>query len=304
MSDSTPNLFVIGVPKAGTSAFVAGLGQHKAIYIPKNKEPRFFDAHTFYDFEEDYPIKSLDDYLYLYQNSESRESKYRVDGSVFNMYSETSIKNILKLSPDAKFILILRDPVSAVKSMFMQRLKYTLPIMREISDKFHICWESLQKRKNGEGFPKGCRNKFLFRYDLLYSYEKYVPMLLDLIPPGNIYIEQYESFKRNPDETYKHVFNFLGLDAKYLPTNKIVNPSVIIKSGFLSRVLSTFAYKSSSIRSKFGLTGSRIQFFKKLTDGKVIDENILCDVNDDNIRSEFIKTYEYLNTIDWKDHKL
>jgi hypothetical protein len=48
-------------------------------------------------------------------------SKYRVDGSVFNMYSKESIDRILSLSPNAKFVVILRDPVEASISMHKLR---------------------------------------------------------------------------------------------------------------------------------------------------------------------------------------
>ena len=121
MDNSLPNLFIIGAPKCGTTALVSGLSQHNDIFVPPIKEPSYFDAHTVYDYEEDYPFKSIDTYLKLYKSKGSSNSIYRVDGSIFNMYSEISLKRILKLSPDAKFILIIRDPVNATKSMFFQR---------------------------------------------------------------------------------------------------------------------------------------------------------------------------------------
>ena len=75
----------------------------------------------------------------------------------------------MKFNPKAKFILILRDPLDAAQSMHLQRLKYLNKNLREVSTNFYECWSLLKLRKKGLGFPKGCKNKFLFRYDLLYS---------------------------------------------------------------------------------------------------------------------------------------
>ena len=131
-----PNLFLIGAPKSGTTSLASILASHPQIFIPDIKEPRFFDAHVYYDYEEDYPYKNISQYLNLYDSIESSNSTYRLDASVFNMYSEKSIKSILELSPDSKFILIIRDPLSASKSMFSQRQKHVLTHLREISNDF------------------------------------------------------------------------------------------------------------------------------------------------------------------------
>lgn len=66
MKKQVPNLFIIGAPKTGTTALANNLAQHSEIYISKYKEPRFFD------FEEDYPIKTLDEYLKLFNTKESK----------------------------------------------------------------------------------------------------------------------------------------------------------------------------------------------------------------------------------------
>lgn len=117
MSKQVPNLFIIGAPKCGTTALANYLAQHSQIYISKCKEPRYFDACTFFDFKEDYSIKSLDEYLKFFDNIEAKNKKYKIDASVFNMYNEKSIKDILELSPNSKFILLIRDPVEASISM-------------------------------------------------------------------------------------------------------------------------------------------------------------------------------------------
>jgi hypothetical protein len=297
-----PNLFVIGAPKSGTTAFVEALKQHSDIFIPREKEPRFFDAHTFYDYKEDYPLKNLDEYLSLYKGSEAQQKKYRVDGSVFNMYSENSIKKILELSPNAKFIIIIRDPLSATKSMFSQRMKYLSPQMREVSDSFDECWRLIEEneRANGRGFPKKCRNKFIFRYDLLYSYEKYLPMLSNLIKSNNLFLASYADFIDSPTEFYKNIFSFLSISNKISIDSKIINKSFQVKDTLKTRVLGFLLSKTFKLRRKIGLYGAPLRYVKKMVVGQSIKVQGVSRKSDFKVKGHFNATYRYLASINIK----
>jgi hypothetical protein len=143
---SIPNLFLIGAPKCGTSALIDQLRSHPDLFVPRQKEILFFDAHVFYDREQDWPIKSMDAYLALFAGEDAAAATYRVDGSIYNMYSRESIQRILELSPEAKFVLVLRDPLSASKSMHLQRLKYAETALRELSTDFCACRRRISRR--------------------------------------------------------------------------------------------------------------------------------------------------------------
>lgn len=291
-----PNLFIIGAPKAGTTAFVNNISQHKDIFVPEQKEPRFFDAHTFYDYKEDYPIKSKKDYLKLFNSDEAKNAKYRVDGSVFNIYSEESIENILELSADAKFVIILREPVDASISMHRQRLTYADTKMREISENFMECWDKLGNRKEGKGYPQNCRNKFLFRYDLLYSYELYLPYIIQRIKKENLFIGFYDDFIKNPDEFYSNFFNFLyieGIDIE----NKKINTSKILKKSKFLEYLDLFSKKTFYLRNKLGLSGKKINLIKTYIFNLYMDKNAKKQKADEKVYKYFQKTNEYLDKL-------
>lgn len=291
-----PNLFILGAPKSGTTALANNIAQHKDIFISEQKEPRFFDAHTFYDFEEDYPIKNLETYLSLFDSKGAIASKYRLDASVFNMYSEKSIDDILKLSPNAKFVLLLREPVSATLSMHKQRLGYADTKMREISDHFMECWGKLEERKVGRGYPKNCRNKFLFRYDLLYSYELYLPFIIENIEKENLLICFYDDFIKEPNQFYSKLFRFLDID-NLLIDNKKLNKSSIIKKSILLELIDTLSRKSFTIRSKIGLTGGILNSIKKLIFNIYTIEKIEKEKIDDSVYSFFEDTNKYIDKL-------
>jgi len=292
-TNNIPNLFVIGAPKAGTTGFVAGLKSHPQIFVPNEKEPRFFDAHLFYDYKEDRPVKSLGDYLEMYSCAESSGKDYRVDGSVFNMYSRKSINNILCLSPDAKFIIILRDPLTAVKSMFSQRMKYISPHMREVSESFDECWQLMKARQDNCNFPKGCRNKILFRYDLLYSYERYIPFIVDLVQRKNLYIGSYAKLKNSPNEFYSEVTEFLGLKMEI--NNKIDNVSYQVKSTPMIKRMGELASRTQYLRKKLGLYGEYVDLMANKFFIKRVENVSISKKSDIEISRFFSSTYEYLN---------
>lgn len=303
MKKQVPNLFIIGAPKTGTTALANNLAQHSEIYISKYKEPRFFDAHTFFDFEEDYPIKTLDEYLKLFNTKESKNKKYLLDSSVFNMYSEKSIKNILEISPDAKFIVLMRDPVESSVSMHKQRLKYPPGGMRELSINFLECWKMLEKRKEDQCYPKNCRNKFLFRYDLLYSYENYIPMLKENIKEENLFIRFYDEYRRDTNLFFDSIFKFLDIGKEEIK-NEQMNKSYILNESKVLILLNYFLKKSLNFRKRFGLSGNkRLNKVRDFIYSFYVIKSKEKNSDLSEVKSFFKNTYEYMDQIRLENEK-
>ena len=231
-----PNLFIIGAPKSGSTSIYNQLSFHPEIFCPKIKELKYFASDIYYDDPRDYPFKTLTDYLKIYDNKDSLSSKFRVDGTVFVMYSMNSIKNILSLNKNAKFILILRDPLEASKSMHNQRLKSFNKSLREVSDDFYTCWDYLKTRKLGSGYPSNCKNKFLFRYDLLYSYELYLPQIQSLISRENLLFIDYNNIKNNITKVHQDIFSFLNISNYSLPLTTL-NKKKGFKNTFINKII-------------------------------------------------------------------
>ena len=288
-----PNLFLIGAPKCGTTALAYSLSQHPNIYLPKQKEPRYFDRKIFYDFSSDYITKTLDEYLKYYNNPQAYKAIYKMDASVFNLYKAKEIQEIIEFSPNAKFIVLLRDPVEASLSMFYQRLSYIETSMREVCEDFNKCWSMLEKRRNNQGYPKGCRNKFLFRYDLLYSYENYLPQLIDILG-DQLFIGFYEDYKNEPKNFFDQLFDFL--DIQPIPVeNKKYNKSKIVSQNIFLRSLKLIAHKSFTVRKYLGLTG-KINLEKNIVSKfkKDIKKDIVID---QKVYDFFEPTYKYIEKL-------
>jgi hypothetical protein len=99
-----PNLFIVGAPKAGTTALWRYLGEHPDVFMSPMKEPRFFAKGQ--------PFRSIDDeraYLELFSGAGGE--RYRGEASANYLMAEHVPDAILRVSPEARIVISLRDPV-------------------------------------------------------------------------------------------------------------------------------------------------------------------------------------------------
>lgn len=128
-SPLTPNLFVIGASKSGSSALHAYLRPHPDICMSAEKEPCFFVDQG--ELEQAWPIMARqpcshdwEAYLALWTGGEN--ARYRGEGSVY--YSQAPHRSnvparIAAACPDARIIYTVREPVQRAIGHYWQRFK-------------------------------------------------------------------------------------------------------------------------------------------------------------------------------------
>lgn len=298
-----PDLFLIGAPKAGTTAVADYLAQHPDIYC-KEKEPRFFDASIYYDVMSDAPYAKIEDYLDIFSNCESQTSRYRLDASVFILYDLDAIMRILEMSPDARFIVVVRDPIEASRSMYTQRMKYVDPKLREVSNNFEDCWNLLPLRREGSGFPKGCRNRNLFRYDFLYHYEWHLPKLFELIPPDRRLILFQDEMYSDKQVIFNRLSDFLNLEFDATLKMDSVNRSYIVKKTWLNlareRFLIEAARRSKKLRNSVPFLNKLSRLLGQTITPKKMDWENNVHISEElriKMKEEFAPTYSFLHEL-------
>lgn len=197
-----PNFFIIGAPKCGTTALYSYLESHPNIYLPSVKEPHYFS--------EDLPnmraVDSLDEYLSLFKHSESSE-KAVGEASVMYLYSEVALKKIRDFAPDAKIIVMLRNPVELVYS-FHSQLRYGF---HEQKACFEEAWALQSERKNGRSLPSRQTDPALLQYKSLGELGRQVDRLLKVFPEEQIKFILFDDFKASPKQVYEETLEFLGV---------------------------------------------------------------------------------------------
>jgi hypothetical protein len=166
------DFFIAGYPKCGTTSIYTYLKSHPAVFLPELKEPHFFT--------EDYPgvrkVINEEDYLGLYRAA--MPGQLLGDASASVIHSEVALVRILARHPKAKFIVILRDPVAAVRS-FHGELLHNLN--EEVKD-FEQVWKLQSIRKNGKKIPSTCNEPMLLQYAEIFSYCDHLPRFFNQVP--------------------------------------------------------------------------------------------------------------------------
>lgn len=189
-----PNLFIIGHPRCGTTSLYLMLKQHPEIFMPKEKEPHYFCG----DVKQ--KIKSEKEYLLLF----SKAKKHKIIGEATPNYlrSKIAAKEIKKFSPDAKIIIILREPIDFIRALYQMDAASGNEKLSEI-------------------------NKGIFQKKYLQKteYYKQVKRYLDNFSKKNIKIIIYCDYKNNNNKTLRGIFRFLGVDENFVPERESINPS-------------------------------------------------------------------------------
>ena len=234
-----PNLFIIGAPRCGTSSMIHYLSNHPQIFVSKVKEPHYFNkdsGHRYY-FEEK-------DYLNLF--SEANEShSYLCEGSVWYMYSEVAIEEILRFNPNAKFIIMLRNPVSMFFSLHQELLFGGSEDIKSVKE----AWEIQEQRRNGKNIPNGCSDPRFLQYGEACKLGKQAFRVTQKIPEENLIFVLLDDLKSKSDSTYNKTLKFLGVAPLSLESYDIINK----KKGRISYTLSKFFIFITKLKKKFGI---------------------------------------------------
>jgi hypothetical protein len=209
----TPDFFIGGVQKGGTTSLYAALTQHPQVIRAKFKE-------VFYYGNNDNYKKGLAHYKQFFATSfhKSRlESKFgnpvlTLDATTNLFESKEAPKRILKDNPNAKIIFILRNPVERAFSQYMMSQKKgwdkaTFEQALELEEA-RIA-EGAEKAKDFDG------HNYAFQRLGYRSRSTYVNSMRNWFsefPKENILVLNSESFFENPAHAFETICDFLKID--------------------------------------------------------------------------------------------
>ena len=118
MTPARPDFFIVGAPKCGTTALHSALSTHPEVFLPKNKEPHFFGRDL--EVGDGWCIRDEAQYLGLFE--ERGEARRAGEASPWYLFSKTAAQEIRAFQPEAKILILLRDPVDLIHSVHLQHL--------------------------------------------------------------------------------------------------------------------------------------------------------------------------------------
>jgi hypothetical protein len=206
-----PNFFIVGAPKAGTTALYAYLDQHPQVYMSPLKEPCYFAPEQ----SQPNPHSSWDGYLTLYRSA--REQTAIGEATACYLWSRTAAQSIAARIPHARIIISLRNPVDRAFSQYLERLTIgaTRKSFREEID------ASLRSSRDG-------KFDYLWPFLEVGRYHEQILRYFDAFPRAQIHILFYEELVGAPVRVVADMFAFLGVDRGFLPdlTRRYNEPQV------------------------------------------------------------------------------
>ena len=201
---------IVGAPRTGTTALARFLRKHPSVCFSKVKEPHFFSQWDLTKLPEEELREAVGkEYLQRYFPHCTPDRSILMEGSVTYLYAPEQMSPILKLWPDAKFIIGVRDPMEVVPSLH-QRLLF---LGDETEEDFEKAWDLVEERKHGRQIPKSCIEPRWLRYDEVGRFGSYVERFIAVVGRERCYFSVYDDIKANPAAAYRGVLDFLGLPA-------------------------------------------------------------------------------------------
>ena len=207
-----PNFLIIGTQKAGTTSLASYLKEHPQIFMSPIKEPGFFD------FEGQKPnfFGPGDQELYDHVPTEI-ESYSKLFQGVYNeiaigeattwyLYSPRAPERIKHYIPNAKLIIILRNPVDRAYSAFLHARRDGREVITDFSQALRE--EETRIDQNWE---------YLWRYTQMGFYFDQLKRYFKEFDRSQIKVYLYEDLNNNPAILLKDIFKFLNVDTTFMP---------------------------------------------------------------------------------------
>src|SRR6056297_106471 len=238
-----PNVFLAGAPKCGTTSFAHWLGTHPQCYVSPKKEPHFFGDFMRNGME-------TNEYEKLFFGA-SENHAVRIDASTSYFTKPEAISQILDYNPEARFIIMLRNPIELAYSLHAEVLYGGA----ETINSFEKAWHLQEARRNGRKIPISCQNPEMLLYRDQALLGSALQNLLAQAGKDRVHWIFLEDLKKDPRQCYLDVVGFLGLEDDGRNEFPSLNRSKRHRFPVLNRVLRTIG----RMRSATGLPGIGIR---------------------------------------------
>ena len=301
-----PNFFVVGAAKSGTTSLYEYMKMHPQIYMAPIKETHHFstdidnskfrpnyarslnkDLSKFLETDMQEGIfhafvKERDQYDKLFKNVKDEKAIGEITNSY--LYSQEAARNIFTRFPDAKVIMMLRNPIDRAFSHYLMDLR----IGYETNDFMTALKKDMARDPKGWGISN--------LYVEIGMYAEQVKRFIEIFPERQRRIYLFDDFKKDAGAVVKDMFTFLGVDPNVdIDYSQKFNPSFIPKNKLIGKLNTQKKIKDwlksvlpKSVKSKFKKTFYTDKDLPKITPA---ERKFLADI----FRNDVMKLGKVLN---------
>ncbi len=225
-----PNFFIVGAPKCGTTALHEYLQRHPDAYLPYYKEPHFFGADLvgsrFMQFRN-----KPDKYLKLFRDvrGEARIG----ESSPWYLASSAAAAEIHRYNPQAKIIIMLRNPIDMMYSMWSQ-FRYSGNEQIEI---FEEALAAESERAAGKRIRRAAHCITGLQYRQMTRFSEQASRYFHCFGRDGVMVIIFDDFRADTAGVYRAVLEFLELDTDVKITFGVRNPNKEVRLAWLQKLI-------------------------------------------------------------------
>lgn len=241
-----PNLFIVGQPKSGTTALHQFLGQHPEIYMSSIKEPHFFCADFHLESDRAYGKQRFFDFRnessYLQLFNKTKDVKIAGESSTNYLYSQVAAEKIYNFNPEAKIIIVLREPAKFLYSLHSHYVKFTEENEQDFLTALNLETERQQEKSLS---PRVTTPSYLY-YSQRVQYAQQIKRYCDRFSSEQIKVIIFEEFKSENERVFSDILEFLGVESGFTPEYAAVNVNKEVKFKAVNNLINNPLVKNIS----------------------------------------------------------
>lgn len=194
-----PRFFIVGAPKCGTTSLERWLSSNPSVYMPPVKEPMFFATDLAFR-----RVREESEYAALYRRA--KPGQVAGDASPEYLLSRAAVPAIEAVVPDARYVVMTRDPVEMVVSFHSQLLRWMLEDEPDLA----AAWRLQEARSRGERLPPRCPDPLILQYREWGALGSQLERLMATVPADRLLHIPLDALRADPRRTYLSVLEFIG----------------------------------------------------------------------------------------------
>ena len=202
-----PKIFIVGAQKSGTTSLSTLLSQHPCILSPQLKEPFFFGNNQRYEKGLSFYLPNFPRVTTIRKTSKNVGQECMTFDATTNYFDHPqAAERIKSLVPDARIIIMLRNPVTRAHSHYKMFVRNGLEGLG-----FHTALIKEDARIN-EGVQLAhnyCRQRLGYR--TRGQYAELLPPWLEVFDKERVHILCAEDFFADTPKAFAEVLSFLNL---------------------------------------------------------------------------------------------
>jgi len=199
-----PDFFVVGAPRCGTTSLCRFFAKNPQICFSRPKEPHYFAQLR----AMPSPDEVQRDYIERYFGHRHAGHRAAGEGSVSYLYAPEAIERIRHFNPDARFIAMVRNPMSMLPSYHL-KMRF---LLQEDEETFAAAWRLQEARARGERVPGHCLDARALMYGEVAKYGAHIERLIQAAGRERAHVVVFDDFVADQLAAYRRVLEFLGVD--------------------------------------------------------------------------------------------